>query len=576
MFAGRSRSRAVVAAVSLAVFATASASACSSSGTSSPNAATASTEGRHTEPPSKNDPTTTSGGAQFLRPACVISRPAAPKAVISPDGIHEYNVTSFDGTIIRAHWFPKADTTKSWQQPRLPTILKGPGWGTAGDVNDTGRGDGLFGDINIANLHDAGYNVLTWDPRGFGKSSGTIEINNADFEGRDAQVLLDFVAAQPGVQLDAPSDPRVGMVGGSYGGGIQLVTAAIDCRVDAIVPTIAWHSLETSLYKNATFKSGWGNFLYDFAKDKKLDEHIVSSHDEGNSSGVLSAANLAWYRDRGPGDLVKKINVPTLFIQGTVDTLFTLDEAVTNYEILKAKGVPTAMTWYCGGHGVCLTKAGDQSFNSRLATHWLARYVKSDTSVSLDEEFTAVDQNGRLYSANKFPVTAGAPVSAKGSGSLRLAETSYEPNTPAPGAPTAILGGIAGNITPSNAKDAVNIDISFGVEALVLGAPTLTLTYTGTSPAGATPTRVFAQIVDPATNLVLGNLATPIKVELDGKEHTISLALEMVVFAAKRGVKLKLQLVATTHSYAAPRLGGTVAFSAIDVELPTVTGMRSL
>ena len=167
-------------------------------------------------------------------------------------------------------------------------------------------------------------------------------------------------------------------------------------------------------------------------------------------------------------------------------------------------------------------------------------------------------------------------MSASGSGSLALAETSYGPNTPAPGAPTAILGGIAGQITPSKAKDAVNIDVVFGVDALVLGAPTLSLTYVGTSPAGAAPTRVFAQMVDPSTNLVLGNLATPIKVELDGKEHTISLPLEMVVFAAKRGAKLKLQLVATSPSYATPSLGGKVRFSAIDVEIPTVTGMRSL
>jgi ABC-2 type transport system ATP-binding protein len=48
------------------------------------------------------------------------------------------------------------------------------------------------------------------------------------------------------------------MVGASYGGGIQLVTAAIDPRVDATVPTIARHSLNTSLYKDQAFKSGWG------------------------------------------------------------------------------------------------------------------------------------------------------------------------------------------------------------------------------------------------------------------------------------------------------------------------------
>ncbi len=50
------------------------------------------------------------------------------------------------------------------------------------------------------------------------------------------------------------------MVGASYGGGIQLVTAAIDHRVDAIVPTIAWNNLNTSLYKNEAPKTSWGPF----------------------------------------------------------------------------------------------------------------------------------------------------------------------------------------------------------------------------------------------------------------------------------------------------------------------------
>ncbi len=63
------------------------------------------------------------------------------------------------------------------------------------------------------------------------------------------------------VELDGTGDPAAGMVGGSYGGGIQLVTGAIDCRVDALVPVIAWNSLGTSLYKAETFKQGWASIL---------------------------------------------------------------------------------------------------------------------------------------------------------------------------------------------------------------------------------------------------------------------------------------------------------------------------
>jgi ABC-2 type transport system ATP-binding protein len=57
---------------------------------------------------------------------------------------------------------------------------------------------------------------------------------------------------------------------------------------------------------------------------------------------------------------VSQIRVPTLLVQGTADTLFTPSEAIRNFELLKASGVPVHMLWFCGGHGVCLTQ-GDNS-----------------------------------------------------------------------------------------------------------------------------------------------------------------------------------------------------------------------
>ena len=488
------------------------------------------------------------------------------------DGPSEYDVTSFDGTRIRVHWFPNPQATAAVP---LPTILKGPGWSQPGDIDTKTRGNGLFGDVNIANLWVAGYNVLTWDPRGFGKSNGVVSSDAPDAEGRDTQVLLDWVAAQPKVQLDGPGDPRVGMVGGSYGGGIQLVLAAIDCRVDAIVPTIAWHSLTTSLYKAETAKQGWGDLLYNFAKSRTLDPHITSAHDSSDATGTIGAVDQAWFASRGPGDLVNKINIPTLFVQGTVDTLFTLDEAVTNYTTLKARGVPSAMIWYCGGHGVCLTKAGDMTRMGTAAVAWLARYVKGDASVPLGPAFATVDQNGAELVADTYPPASGPAITAHGSGDLALVPTQFAPAPPVAGAPTAVLGTIAGGITPARATNGVDVGVSFDNAALVLGAPKLTITYSGTASVGARPTRVFAQLVDPATGLVLGNQITPIKVELDGKLHTTTIPLEMVVFSATRGAKLTLQLTTSTAAYAQPRLDGHMTFTTIDVNLPTATGTRA-
>ncbi len=75
-----------------------------------------------------------------------------------------------------------------------------------------------------------------------------------------------------------------------------------------------------------------------------------------------------------------------------------------------------------------------------------------------------------------------------------------------------MIGSLVAPITPARATNAVDVPVSFGSRsALVLGAPQLQVTYRGTSPPGPRPTRVFAQLVDESTGLVLGNQITPIR-----------------------------------------------------------------
>ena len=109
--------------------------------------------------------------------------------------------------------------------------------------------------------------------------------------------------------------------------------------------------------------------------------------------------------------------------------------------------------------------------------------------------------------------------------------------------------------------------------ANVVGAPVLTLRYSGSSPSGSRPVRVFAQIVDPATGLVVDNQITPIPLTLDGASHTVKLPLEIIAFTAASGASLQLQLTPTTVAYASGRLGGTVDFSNVSVTVPTATGL---
>src|SRR5690349_22440070 len=89
---------------------------------------------------------------------------------------------------------------------------------------------------------DAGYGVLSFDQRGFGESGGTAYVENPTVEGRDVTRLVRLVARLRWVRQDAPGDPRLGAIGGSYGGGYQFLAAFEQLRrqgrpvFDALAP----------------------------------------------------------------------------------------------------------------------------------------------------------------------------------------------------------------------------------------------------------------------------------------------------------------------------------------------------
>ncbi len=483
-----------------------------------------------------------------------------------------WTVTSFDGTDIRANWFPLDGASKA--KP-APTLLMGPGWSMSGDTSQDGAA--IFGALSISSMHDQGYNVLTWDPRGFGSSTGKATVDSKDHEGRDVQALLDFVAQQPEAELDRTADPRAGMVGFSYGGGIQFVTAAIDCRVDALVPGIAWHSLETSLFKNRTVKQGWSTLLTSSASSASLDPHIMSAYESGTATGALSEEDEQWFRDRGPGDeLVGKVRVPTLILQGTVDTLFTLDEAITNLRILQGNDVPAAMLWFCGGHGTCLTDPGDGERVAHAQFDWLARYLKGDDSAPKVPTFETLDQAGTAWTGDDYPWKADDHLETSDATEQTMALDAAATAGPLTDGvdPSDPLGGAVAGITPAKATGGIDLPLEDAVDdALVVGAPKLTLQYHGTTPDGERPTRIFAQLVDDDLGVVVGNQITPIEVTLDGKTHTVEVDLEVIAQLVRPGHGLTLQLVPATVAYATPRLGGSITVERIGVDLPVTTAL---
>ena len=301
------------------------------------------------------------------------------------------------------------------------------------------------------------------------------------------------------------------MVGGSYGGGIQFVTAATDCRVDAIVPTIAWHSLTTSLYKSGIAKSGWSGILV---------QSVVERPRRPRGRGRLPGGPGDRHRrlptrwpgspPAGPAQHLRTVHIPTLIVQGTVDTLFTLQEGVDNYEVLRAAGVPTAMQWFCGGHGVCLTPAGDTA--AAGAGH-----------PGLAEALRAAGHRGRHRTGLQLrrperhhllgPVLPRAPGDAGDRQRVRAPCHWWRRAARAPSPRSRPDSSWAAWWPPSPRRRPPTPLTSRSPSpepVVVVGAPRLVLTYSGTVPAGTRPTRVFAQLVDRSTGLVLGNQVTPV------------------------------------------------------------------
>lgn len=492
---------------------------------------------------------------------------AAPAAAQAEDVV----VSSFDGTPIVTHVFANPALAPGQV---APTVLVGPGWSAPGDVDTTGS--------TLKPLLDAGYNVVTWDPRGFGASGGTVMIDTPSVEGRDVAAIVSMVAGQRWAKLDAAGDPRVGMAGGSYGGGIQYSAASVDRRIDALVPVVGWHSLRTSLYKDSTFKQGWDSLLYvaglAAARDGGLaggpagiqtgglDPHIVSAYQSGIKTGKLSRSDERWFTDRGPGDeALAKVNAPTLVVGGTVDTLFGLDEDVKIYKALRRAGTPVRMMWFCGGHGVCLTGDGDadstgpatlalrsQRVEDRTLA-WFGRYLRRDSSIHTGPGFEWLADDARWRGAHAWPPLAGRPVKARGHGQLRITR--------------GYASGETTKATPARASEALQVAVRADRRVQIVGAPKVSLTYRGR--ATRRDARVFAQLVDVRRGIVVGNQVTPIPVRLDGRRHQVTRRLTPIAASARKGTRYRLQIVSSSRVWLPQRAKGHLRVSRLALRLPT-------
>ncbi len=302
-----------------------------------------------------------------------------------------------DGALIDATlYLPKSATAQAPVASMLMTHGYG-GWHRS------------VGDIAHATLYaNAGYAVLSYTSRGFGRSQGQVRLQSPEGEVRDAMDLITWLGTPSNtggrVLLDGPGDPRVGMSGGSYAGGIQLLTAAQDPakRLDVIAPQITWNDLRYSLSPNGVIHHAWIDLLYASGKfsghfgpigaptvvstegvPADQDVQILTSYATNDSFDMPvpysdgTNNSYEYLARRSVGPIAAKVTTPMFLIQGQRDTLFTLNEATRTLAAVSTPAADKKLMVFSAGHGAA-DLAGERALiNARLLS-WMDKYLRGN------------------------------------------------------------------------------------------------------------------------------------------------------------------------------------------------------
>ena len=275
-----------------------------------------------------------------------------------------------------------------------------------------------------------GYVVLTWTARGFGKSTGEIAMNAMDAEVSDTKVLISYLAKSRFVTQDKAGDPRVGILGGSYGGANALLSASADQRIDAVIADITWSSLQNNLFpqsvagakESGPFKKVWAGTFFSAVSLQSvyLGEcgSFVKAWCDAYRNAVINGEptvqEQALMASVSPQNFVSTINAPTLLSQGQADSLFPLTESYKTAQVIKKANpnLPLSLIWHAGGHdggvdqGPYLRSQYLSWFKKYLSGQEIAipafQFTKTNGSISLQDS-TVIP---KIFSSNQLPIEA--------------------------------------------------------------------------------------------------------------------------------------------------------------------------
>ena len=456
-----------------------------------------------------------------------------------------------------------------------------------------------------------GYVVLAYTARGFGASGGLIHLDAPDYEVADAQKLISYLATRPEVIKDGPGDPRVGVAGSSYGGGLALLLAGADKRVDAVGADITWNSLAHSLFPNAAgdtpgvFKKLWAGYLFQsgtggsapsalsglssgtqadpadppgpaattgcgrFAPD------LCAAYQQAARTGQASPAILSLLAASSPAGTLARITAPTLLTQGETDSLFPLTEADANARGIAAAGTPVRVQWRAGGHD----GGTDTGELVRDLTSWFDPILEHSVRPPVAQPFALAlvgsaisSETGRTVSQT-LQVDSGYPGLA-GSGPAAIATkvpVAGPPqviNAPAGGSPAAVtdvpeIGGLlsqAAALTGSTSLATIPGQVAAFASAKlpsslrIAGASTVSLQITAASTTDATLFVALHDVSADGRDLLPASLVAPLRLTglTPGTPRTVTVTLPAIAHDVPTGHRLVLTVATTDLAYQLP------------------------
>ncbi|MFM8248296.1 MAG: alpha/beta fold hydrolase, partial [Acidimicrobiaceae bacterium] len=282
--------------------------------------------------------------------AVIFASIISPSVVKADEKVSEIIETAPGISIDTSQYLPK--------KLPAPAILIAHGFGGS---KDSVESDAKF-------FASKGFVVMTWSARGFGESTGQIEMNSIESEVADSRALITHLAKSKNVLLDGEGDPRVGIMGSSYGGANALLTASQDSRIDAVISDISWSDLEQGLFPQSVerslasgpFKKVWAGTFFSavtlqsayLGECGAFAQRWCDAYQNAVLQGKPSPTDKKLLESVSPVKYASSISAPTLLSQGQADSLFPLSESYKLAQELKKnkRDSSLSMIWHADGH----------------------------------------------------------------------------------------------------------------------------------------------------------------------------------------------------------------------------------